>query len=119
MVNFRKRIQIIPGVKLNLSKGGISTTVGVKGASVNIGRKGTYLNTGIPGTGIYQRKKISGNGSEHESVKSEVYEENIPIQSKMEVSAIPDDILLVDESTLQGKNIVILVKQWSFQPSPP
>lgn len=30
MVSFRKRIKIAPGVNLNLSKGGISTSFGVK-----------------------------------------------------------------------------------------
>jgi len=58
---FRKRIKIIPGIHLNISRKGISTTIGVRGASVNIGPNGTYLNTGIPGTGIYGRQRISGN----------------------------------------------------------
>lgn len=58
---YRKRINIVPGVNINLSKSGISTTIGKKGASVNIGKKGTYLNTGIPGTGLYNRTKLKGN----------------------------------------------------------
>ncbi|ATF73893.1 DUF4236 domain-containing protein [Pasteurella multocida] len=57
---FRKRVKIAPGITVNLSKSGVSATVGVKGASVNIGKNGAYLNTGIPGTGIYSRTKISG-----------------------------------------------------------
>jgi hypothetical protein len=60
MAKFRKSIKIAPGVKINLSKSGVSTTFGGKGASVNIGKNGAYLNTGIPGTGIYDRQKISG-----------------------------------------------------------
>lgn len=56
--SFRRRIKIAPGVHLNFSKSGISTTFGVRGASITKGKKGTYLNTSIPGTGIYQRKKI-------------------------------------------------------------
>jgi hypothetical protein len=59
--SYRRRIKIIPGVHLNLSKSGISASIGVKGASVTVGKKGTYLNTGIPGTGIYSRQKLSGN----------------------------------------------------------
>lgn len=59
-LKFRKRIRIAPGVRINLSKSGISTTVGPRGASVNVGKKGAYLNTGIPGTGIYDRTKIAG-----------------------------------------------------------
>ena len=57
--NYRKRIKIIPGVHLNFSKGGISTSIGVRGANITLSNKGTYLNTGIPGTGIYNRQRIS------------------------------------------------------------
>lgn len=58
--SYRKRITIAPGIRLNISKRGVSTTFGVRGASITMGKNGTYLNTGIPGTGIYSRKKISG-----------------------------------------------------------
>lgn len=60
---FRKRVKILPGVHLNLSKTGTSWSFGPRGASVNVGKKGAYLNTGIPGTGIYSRTKISGNNN--------------------------------------------------------
>jgi len=60
-MRFRRYIKIAPGIKLNLSKSGVSTTFGGKGFSVNTGSKGTFLNTGIPGTGLYSRNKISGN----------------------------------------------------------
>lgn len=59
-MRFRKRVRLFPGVTLNLSKTGISTTVGVPGASVNFNKQGTFLNTGLPGTGIYDRKRIGG-----------------------------------------------------------
>lgn len=63
-INFRKRIKILPGVYLNFSKKGISSTVGPRGANINFGEKGAFLNTGIPGTGLYSRQKIGGgNGS--------------------------------------------------------
>jgi hypothetical protein len=57
--SYRKRIKIIPGVRLNFSKSGISTSIGVRGANLTFGKSGTYLNTGIPGTGIYNRQKLS------------------------------------------------------------
>lgn len=57
-MNFRKRAKIMPGVYLNLSKSGISTTIGPKGLNVNFGKNGTYLNTGIPGTGLYDRQRL-------------------------------------------------------------
>lgn len=58
-MRYRNRIKLAPGLNINLSKSGISTTVGPKGASVNIGKSGAYLNTGIPGTGLYNRTKLS------------------------------------------------------------
>ena len=55
---FRKYITIFPGIQLNISKSGISFTLGTKGASVNVTKDGAYLNTSIPGTGLYNRQKI-------------------------------------------------------------
>ncbi|HJH55053.1 MAG TPA: DUF4236 domain-containing protein [Brachyspira hyodysenteriae] len=59
-MRFRKSFKIGKGFKINLSKSGLSTTIGGKGLSVNIGKKGGYLNTSIPGTGLYSRNKIFG-----------------------------------------------------------
>ena len=67
---YRKRIKIAPGVTINFSRSGVSTTIGPKGASVNIGKNGTYLNTGIPGTGIYDRQRIGGGTNRRSSVTS-------------------------------------------------
>lgn len=61
----RRRLRLVPGIMFNISRRGISTTLGIKGLSVNVGKKGAYLNTGIPGTGIYDRKKISGRQNSH------------------------------------------------------
>lgn len=58
--NYRKRVKIAPGVHLNISKKGLSTTVGMRGASMTFGKNGAYVNTGIPGTGFYSRQKIGG-----------------------------------------------------------
>jgi|GEM_PF-2559154 len=60
-IRFRKYINILPGVRLNLSKSGVSTTLGPRGFNVNVGKRGTYLNAGIPGTGIFEREKLSTN----------------------------------------------------------
>ena len=61
-LNFRKSISILPGVKVNLSKGGVSLSGGVKGLRKSINTKGqTTTTVSIPGTGIYytDRKKIT------------------------------------------------------------
>lgn len=58
---FRKRIKILPGVHMNVSKSGTSWSIGPRGAKVNFGKRGTYVTTGIPGTGIYSRTKVCDN----------------------------------------------------------
>ena len=59
---FQKRLSILPGVRINLSKGGVSTSLGPRGADVNIGRNGVTTNAGIPGTGLSYRSKVGGKG---------------------------------------------------------
>lgn len=64
-LRFSKSIKLGDLVKINLSKSGLSATIGPKGASINVGSKGTYLNlsptvAGITGTGVSYRKKITG-----------------------------------------------------------
>ncbi|MBP2281035.1 hypothetical protein H4W00_001848 [Psychrobacter sp. PL19] len=50
---FRKSIRIAPGVRINLTKKGVSSlSVGKRGATVNLGKKGTRGTVGIPGSGL-------------------------------------------------------------------
>ena len=58
-MRFRKSIKVTKGVKLNLSKGGASFTVGSGlPVSLNVGTNGAYLNWSIPGTGVYDRVRL-------------------------------------------------------------
>lgn len=49
---FQKRIKILPGVTINLSKSGASTSVGVPGARITKGHGTTRATMGLPGTGL-------------------------------------------------------------------
>lgn len=49
---FQKRLKIMPGVTLNLSKSGVSTSVGTKGARATFGHGKTRTTLGIPGSGL-------------------------------------------------------------------
>lgn len=60
---FKRRIKVAPGIRLNLSKGGVGMSVGPRGASVSTGAKGTKAHVGIPGTGISAQKRISSGGA--------------------------------------------------------
>lgn len=48
-----RRIKIAPGVTINVSKSGLSTSFGPKGAKVTVGKRGIRRTVGIPGTGMY------------------------------------------------------------------
>lgn len=84
-MSLRKRIKMGP-LTLNLSKQGISTTIGTNNrtpflpqASVNIGKRGTYLNTSLVGTGAYKRTRLDQKES------SFVTEQEQNIEHKREV----------------------------------
>ena len=49
---FRRSVRIMPGVRLNFSKSGVSTSLGGRGATVNVGPRGTRTTVGLPGTGV-------------------------------------------------------------------
>jgi len=101
-MKFRKRVKLFPGVTLNFSRSGISTTVGVPGASLNFNRNGTFLNTGIPGTGLYDRKRLGGPNKSNPSLRGS------PGSSQPQKPMIPDQTTAwkstdnVEETTTPG-----------------
>ena len=56
---FRRSFSVLPGIRLNLSKRGVSTSVGVRGAHVTFGSSGTRQTVGIPGTGVSYTQQTS------------------------------------------------------------
>ncbi len=50
---FYRRVHILPGLSLNVSKSGPSLTLGVRGAHLTLGHRGITRTVGLPGTGIY------------------------------------------------------------------
>ena len=78
----RKSIKIAPGIRLNLSKSGISASFGKRGASVNVGTRGTYVNLGIPGSGMSFREKLGSNKQSHASSKNTHIIQNDEILAK-------------------------------------
>jgi len=49
---FRRTFKILPGVKINLSKGGVSVTVGPRGYHLNFGKQGIRQTIDFPGAGL-------------------------------------------------------------------
>lgn len=108
MVSFRKRIKIAPGVNLNLSKGGISTSFGVKGASVSVGKRGVYINNGLPGTGIYKRTKISRSSTKKSHTLPVEIGETTNTQNLSDAQVLLNDLRSkLEKLELRDKNVVI------------
>lgn len=113
--SYRKRIKVIPGVHLNFSKRGISTTIGVKGASINFSKSGTTLNTNV--LGFSTRHKLSGSQPRSKSPQrpnpAPSYPELPENQSYfLEENIFSADIHEITSQNMQGiKEAIILAQQ--------
>lgn len=87
---FKKVIKIAPGVKLNISKSGVSTSFGGRGASLNVGKNGVKGTLGIPGSGLSYSKQLMSNST------------RIP-HSQSQPLPVPADIILNE----QGKPVFV------------
>lgn len=59
-IRFRRTFKILPGVKINASKHGISTTVGARGMHLTFNRYGVRQSVGLPGTGLSETSYLVG-----------------------------------------------------------
>jgi tetratricopeptide (TPR) repeat protein len=67
----RKSFKVMPGVRMTVSKRGVSTSVGVRGARVTRTAAGRVTRTvGLPGTGIRHTQTIGGSSSRSGSSSS-------------------------------------------------
>ncbi len=55
---FQKRVRILPGVTLNFSKSGVSTSFGVRGARITKGHGKTRVTVGLPGSGLSYTQQV-------------------------------------------------------------
>lgn len=65
-LRFWRRVRVAPGVTVNLSKGGLSTSVGPKGAKTTVGRNGLRQTLGIPGSGLSMTRQTPWRGTSAE-----------------------------------------------------
>ncbi|MBT2909682.1 DUF4236 domain-containing protein [Vibrio anguillarum] len=57
-LRYQKRVRVLPFLWLNLSKTGVSVTLGGRFVKLNIGRQGVWLSGSLVGTGLSFRKKV-------------------------------------------------------------
>jgi hypothetical protein len=57
---FRRRIKLLPGVRLNISKSGVSTSVGEPGATINLRGNNVRTTVGVPSSGLSYTSSARG-----------------------------------------------------------
>jgi hypothetical protein len=75
---FRKTFKVLPGVKLNLTRHGLSATLGAAPFSVNVGPRGVYRNVSIPGTGLWNRERLDVPASHDSDIQSPINHGGVP-----------------------------------------
>lgn len=103
---YRKSIKIAPGVKLNLSKSGVSTSIGRRGATVNIGHGKVRSTVGLPGSGISYSKTVSTkNSASVRQQTARAAQPKIPKEDKAVLDAISTgNVAQLDEIARKGKS---------------
>lgn len=60
-IRFRRTFRLLPGVRVNVSRHGISTTVGPRGMHLTFNRYGVRQDIGLPGSGLSEYSYIARN----------------------------------------------------------
>ena len=105
---YRKTIKIVPGVKLNLSKSGVSTSIGRAGATVNIGHGRVKSTVGLPGSGMSYSKSTSTRTNNVAAVRQQTTrasQPKLPAEDRRVLDAISSaNIAQLDQIARQGKS---------------
>jgi hypothetical protein len=70
-IRFRRTLRVLPGVRVNVSKHGISTTVGPRGMHLTFNRYGVRQDLGLPGTGLSESSYIVGGNQGQSAAEAE------------------------------------------------
>ena len=66
-IRFHRQFTLFPGVKVNVSKTGISVTLGGKGFHLNLSKRGVMQTTNLPGKGLSHRSYIFKNDGDDDN----------------------------------------------------
>ncbi|MFN7251094.1 MAG: DUF4236 domain-containing protein [Anaerobacillus sp.] len=98
---FQKRVKVAPGLRLNISKRGISTSVRRRGASVTLGRSGLYSNVGLPGSGLSYRTKLDKATGRASYTSSQKNSQAVPQTVTLNFDKTSQTLVFVDEDGLR------------------
>lgn len=106
---YRKTINIVPGIKLNISKSGVSTSIGRRGATVNIGHGRVKATVGIPRSGMsYSQSTALARSKNAAAVRQRTRaasQPKIPASDKVVLDAISAaDVAKLDKVARKGRS---------------
>ena len=70
-IRFHRQFTLFPGVKVNVSKTGMSITLGGKDFHLNLSKRGVMQTTNLPGKGLSHRSYIFKNERDDERKKDD------------------------------------------------
>jgi|GEM_PF-3696637 hypothetical protein cdifA_02588 len=102
-LRFKKSVKLSKGLKLNVSKSGLSVSAGIKGARISANSKGRITGTvGLPGTGLSYSKSLNTNSKHSVS--------NIQADSGEDINNDSNSYQSNDENNNNGFKIRFLSK---------
>ena len=81
-IRFHRQFTLFPGVKVNVSKTGMSVTVGGKGFHLNFSKRGVRQTTNLPGKGLSHTSYILKSDGDAEEKKEDEAEKRASNKSK-------------------------------------
>jgi len=81
-IRFHRQFTLFPGVKVNMSKTGMSITIGGKGFHLNFSKRGVMQTTNLPGKGLSHRSYLFRNDEDDEKRKDAEEEKKSPDKSE-------------------------------------
>ncbi|MFP4278485.1 MAG: DUF4236 domain-containing protein [Halochromatium sp.] len=96
---FWRRVQLFPGVTLNLSKTSASLSLGPRGAKYTIGPRGTRATVGLPGTGLFYTVQNPGRGkSRSATARPQPDRPSVPVRDRLTLGFFKRLITPADEA---------------------
>ena len=110
---FRQSFKIIPGVRLNLSKSGLSCSIGGAPVTLNVGPRGVYGTASLPGTGISYKQKFGGSEAHQPDSPAPPFStpQSFPVPSPSTPSLMPVHVSAMPVQEIRSASTELLTSE--------
>lgn len=100
-----RRKNVLPGLRIDVSKAGPSVSLGVRGAHVTVGRRGVTRTVGVPGTGVFYTSRTGHHTGVHHAPSPQ--RQRTALARKLEelhrAGLLTDEKLAAKHAKLEGR----------------